>query len=126
MNSSYPTLTPPLSEENRISWLRLLRSRRVGISTFFKLMREHGTAEACLQALPALASASGVSSYTVCPRNTALAEYRAAQAAGATMVCLGEPAYPADLALLPDAPPFLWCIGDTTLFQRPMVALIGA
>ena len=126
MNSSYPTLPPPLSEENRISWLRLLRSRRVGVSTFFKLMREHGTAEACLEALPALASASGVTSYKTCSRTTALAEYRAAQAAGATMVCIGDAAYPSDLAMLSDAPPFLWCIGDATLLQRPMVALIGA
>jgi DNA processing protein len=37
VSSTHP-LPPPTTEEDRLSWLRLLRSHRVGISTFFRLM----------------------------------------------------------------------------------------
>ena len=50
-SSSHPLL-PPTSEDDRLGWLRLLRSHRVGVSTFYRLMAEHGTAEAALAALP--------------------------------------------------------------------------
>ena len=40
--STHP-LTPPLTEEEWSSWLRLLRSRRVGVTTFYRLMNEHGS-----------------------------------------------------------------------------------
>ncbi len=56
--STHP-LTPPLTEEVWLDWLRLLRSRRVGVSTFFRLLKEHGTAGAALDALPKIAAAGG-------------------------------------------------------------------
>lgn len=43
-SSSHPLL-PPKTEDDQLDWLRLLRSRRVGISTFYRLLDEHGTAE---------------------------------------------------------------------------------
>ena len=62
--STHP-LTPPLTEEVWLSWLRLLRSRRVGVSTFFRLMSEYGSAEAALDALPEIAADAGVKDYRV-------------------------------------------------------------
>ncbi|WP_457647710.1 DNA-processing protein DprA [Profundibacter sp.] len=125
--SSHPTtLTPPKGDDDRLAWLRLLRSRRVGVSTFFRLMREHGSALNSLAALPETARAAGVQDYTVCPEGVAVAEMKAAKAVGATMVCYGDAAYPATLTDIPDPPPLLWCIGDTTLMARPMVAMVGA
>ncbi len=124
--SSHPTLTPPTTEENRLLWLRLLRSRRVGISTFFRLMSEHGSAAAALAVLPDIARAAGVPDYQPCPEAVARAEMRAARAAGARMLCYGEADYPTDLADISDAPPILWTIGQRQLLHRPMVALVGA
>ena len=49
--STHPPL-PPTTEDDRVSWLRLLRSRRVGPATFHRLLSEHGTAQAALNALP--------------------------------------------------------------------------
>ena len=57
-SSTHPPL-PPTTEEERFLWLRLLRSRRVGISTFHRLMSEHGTAQNALAALPELAREAG-------------------------------------------------------------------
>ena len=124
--SSHTTLTPPKGDDDRLGWLRLLRSRRVGVSTFFRLMREHGSAQGSLAALPEIARAAGVQEYTVCPEGVAVAEMKAAKAVGATMVCYGDAAYPAALTDIPDPPPLLWCIGDTALLARPMVAMVGA
>ena len=50
--STHPPL-PPTTEDDRLSWLRLLRSRRVGNATFFRLMGEYGSASAALAAAEA-------------------------------------------------------------------------
>ena len=46
--------------------------------------------------------------------------------AGARLVFRGTPDYPQSLTDLSDAPPLLWAIGDLSLMNRPMVALVGA
>ena len=124
--SSHPTLTPPETDEDRVSWLRLLRSRRVGISTFFRLMGEHANATSALAALPEIARAASVSDYSICPEGVAIAEMKAADAIGAKMICYNDANYPADLADIADPPPILWAIGDLGLLSRPMVAMVGA
>ncbi len=123
--STHPPL-PPTTEDDRVLWLRLLRSRRVGPSTFYRLMNEHGSASAALEALPDVAKAAGASDYKICPEGVAFAELKAAKAAGARMICLGEADYPDMLMHISDAPPILWAIGDTSIIHRPMIALVGA
>ena len=120
-----PSLPPP-REDERLDWLRLLRSRRVGVVTFMRLLAEHGSARAALDALPSIARAAGVRDYAACPEGVALAEYRAGLAQGARLVLRGERAYPRLLGDLPDAPPVLWALGDLSLLDRPMLALVGA
>ncbi|MEM7690803.1 MAG: DNA-processing protein DprA [Pseudomonadota bacterium] len=123
--STHP-LTPPLTEEEWLLWLRLLRSRRVGVSTFFRLMHEYGTAEAALEALPHVAKDAGVSGYHPFPLEQAQAEWQRARQSGARAVAINTPTYPDALAQISDPPPFLWCIGNSELMQRPMIALVGA
>ena len=124
---SYPTpFTPPTTEDDRLSWLRLIRSRRVGVATFHRLLDEHGSAQAALLALPEVAKASGVQGYEVCPEGVALAEIKAARRLGAKLICKGDTNYPAALAQIADAPPVLWVLGQPELLLRPMVALVGA
>ncbi|MFZ5961883.1 DNA-processing protein DprA [Thalassococcus sp. BH17M4-6] len=125
-NSSTHPLLPPTSEDDRLDWLRLLRSRRVGVSTFYRLMADHGTARAALAALPEVAAAAGVEGYKICPEGVVLAEWKSARMARARLICRGEAGYPTALADLADAPPMLWAVGDPALLMRPMVALVGA
>ncbi len=122
-----PGFVPPPTrdEADRIARLRLIRSRRVGPATYLRLMGDHGGARAALAALPELARAAGVADYTPCPEPVALAELRAAHRAGARMLCLGDPDYPAALAEIADAPPLLWAKGRIDLLARPMLALVG-
>lgn len=106
--------------------LRLIRSRRVGPVTFHRLLAEHGSAVAALEALPAVAAAAGVSDYRICSEAEAAAELEAGASIGARPLFHGESGYPADLAQIADAPPVLWLQGDARLLQRPLLALVGA
>ena len=123
--STHP-LTPPLTKEGWLEWLRLLRSRRVGPTTFHRLLAEHGSAAAALDALPGVAAKAGVANYAPATTEVAEAEWTAAERAGAVPLAIGSAPYPALLAMLPDAPPFLWAIGDPALLDRPLIALVGA
>ena len=125
ISSTHPPL-PPTTEEDRFAWLRLLRSRRVGVSTFHRLMAEHGTAQNALAALPEVARQAGLETYEICPPGVIEAELKAAKAAKAQLLCLGSADYPSDLATIDDAPPLIWALGDCDLLQRPMIALVGA
>jgi len=125
ISSTHPPL-PPTTEEDRYAWLRLLRSRKVGIATFHRLLDEYGSAQNALAALPEVARSAGVAGYEICPPGVIDAEIKAAKAAHARLLCLGAPDYPAWLAKISDAPPLLWAIGDTTLLARPAIALVGA
>ena len=124
-SSTHPPL-PPTTEDDRFAWLRLLRSRRVGVSTFYRLIGEHGSAQAALQALPEVARAAGVDNYEICPEAVVLKEFKAAKFARAQLICRGEPLYPKAFNDLPDAPPLFWAVGDTRLLSRPSVAIVGA
>ncbi|WP_297771377.1 DNA-processing protein DprA [uncultured Roseovarius sp.] len=123
--STHPPL-PPTTEDDRVSWLRLLRSRRVGPATFHRLISEHGTAQAALDALPDVARAAGVTDYIPCPAGVAEAELRAGHAAGAMMLTYADAKYPKALRDLSDAPPILWVMGDLAVLDRPIVAVVGA
>lgn len=123
--SKHPPL-PPTAEADRLDWLRLLRSRRVGPTTFWRLLAEHGSAAAGLAVLPEVAAGAGVEGYRPCPEGVVHAEMAAGARAGARLVFHGGPGYPPDLMQIDDAPPLLWMIGRDELLTRPAVALVGA
>lgn len=124
--TSTPHLTPPLTTEELTDWLRLLRSRRVGISTFFRLLSDHESAAAALDALPAIAREAGVEDYEPATEDSVERELEAAERAGAHWIAFGSDDYPSLLAQIPDPPPLLAVIGDATLLTRPAIAVIGA
>ncbi|MCZ4353276.1 DNA-processing protein DprA [Roseovarius aestuarii] len=123
--STHPPL-PPTTEDDRVSWLRLLRSRRVGVQTFYRLLAAHGTAQAALAALPDVARAAGMDKYCPCPEATVIAEMKAARMAGAQMLLITDPLYPELLREIADPPPILWMMGDPGVLARPKIAMVGA
>ena len=50
-----------LSNEQRLAWLRLIRSENVGPATFRDLINHFGSAQAALNALPDLSRRGGAS-----------------------------------------------------------------
>ena len=123
--STHP-LTPPLTEEEWLTWLRLLRSRRVGISTFYRLLNDFGDAESAIDALPGIARDAGITDYRAADPGDMKREWDAAHRAGVRAVAIGTPAYPARLSDISDPPPILWTLGDTSPLNRPTLAIVGA
>jgi DNA processing protein len=90
------------------------------------LLRRFGSAGAALDALPRLSNYKGARPVTAMTRREAEVELAALDRLGASLVCWGEPLYPASLAAVEDAPPVLTVLGDAELLQAPMVAVVGA
>jgi DNA processing protein len=55
-----------LNRQQRISWLRLIRSENVGPATFRALVNEFGGAEAAIDALPDLSRRGGRAFIRLC------------------------------------------------------------
>jgi DNA processing protein len=118
-------VSPPSSTADALDRLRLARSHGVGPRTFIKLLTRFDTAAEALGALPAIAAQSRRA--VRIPDITEIeAEIAAAKAAGARLLCLGEPAYPLGLAEIADPPPCLWARGDPAIAARSCVAIVGA
>jgi DNA processing protein len=115
-----------LGDDERIEWLRLIRSDNVGARTFKALLRQFGSAGAALAALPELARRGGAGGVKIASRAEAERELKAARTLGVRLVALSEADYPARLAEIDDAPPLLAARGDLAALSRPMVALVGS
>jgi len=116
-----------LTDTQRLDWLRLIRSDNVGPRTFRTLLKHSGSARAALTALPELARRGGATrGPRICSREDAEKELAEARELGVTLIGLGEPAYPARLREIDDAPPLLAVRGELAALDRPMLAIVGA
>jgi DNA processing protein len=116
-----------LSDEQRIDWLRLIRSDRVGPHTFRSLVNHFGSAHTALERLPDLARRGGAARPgRICSEEDARAELAASKRAGVSLVAPGEAGYPPRLAVLDDAPPLLGVRGARDVLMRPMIAIVGS
>jgi DNA processing protein len=116
-----------LTDEQRMDWLRLIRSENVGPRTFRVLINHCGGAREALKALPELARRGGAARPArVYPRADAERELRTAEKLGATFVALGEPDYPPRLQMIDDAPPLIAVRGKLGALAHAMVAIVGA
>ncbi|HYF52823.1 MAG TPA: DNA-processing protein DprA, partial [Salinarimonas sp.] len=115
-----------LTDEQRVAWLRLIRSESVGPRTFRALVNRFGGAGPALEALPDLARRGGRLLLKVATREEALREIEAAERIGARFVASGEPDYPAVLATVDTAPPLLAIRGEAAVLRKPMAALVGS
>jgi DNA processing protein len=116
-----------LTDEQRIDWLRLIRSQNVGPRTFRALINHYGGARAALDALPALARRGGGSAAPqIFTRAEAEREIEAARKLGAAFIAIGEADYPRRLAAIDDAPPLIAVRGNFAVLAMPLVAIVGS
>jgi DNA processing protein len=116
-----------LSDEQRIDWLRLIRSDNVGPRTFRTLVDHCGSANAALDRLPELARRGGAAGAPrICSRADAEREIKASATIGVSLVALGEPDYPLRLEMIDDAPPLLAVRGRLSALAMSMIAIVGA
>lgn len=129
----------PISQEEAFARIRLLRSANVGPVSFRQLLARFGNALAALEALPDMAAKGGAAKGGAAkggdpnarrghpaPEGLVHAEVAAVRAAGARYLFHDDPAFPALLAEMHNAPPILTVRGDLALLQRPAVAIVGA
>jgi DNA processing protein len=103
-----------LAPAERRARLRLARSTRIGPVTFHEAIAHFGSAQAACVRL------------ATCTDADLDREEERLCGAGGHFLVIGDAAYPAALAALPDAPPVLSAMGDTSLLRRPTLALVGA
>lgn len=114
-----------LSDDQRLAWLRLIRTETIGPVTFRELINHFGSGAAALEAVPEL-SARGGRPVQVFPESAALREVDAIASLSGRFVALGEPDYPPALRALDDAPPLIAVIGDGACLVRPAVGIVGS
>lgn len=116
-----------LTGEQRLDWLRLIRSENVGPRTFRALLDRYGSAGAALEALPELARRGGAAKPgRICPAAEAEREIEATARLGVSLIALPEPGYPPRLRMIDDAPPLLGVRGKAEVLHANMIALVGS
>jgi DNA processing protein len=116
-----------LDGKERRDWLRLARTENVGPVTFAGLMARFGHAGAALEELPRLAARGGsAKKFVLPPESDILQELDNLARAGGRLMASCEPEFPAGLAALDPPPPVISVLGHASLFQRDMVAMVGA
>ena len=99
-----------------IDCLRLINSPRVGAATFYKLIKNYGSAAAALETLK-----------SPCPAAWAEEEAERAEKAGIELVLYTSEAYPQNLKNIDAAPPVLYVRGQTEFLNTPLsLSIVGA
>ncbi len=120
-----PAATPGLSREQRLAWLRLIRSENIGPVTFRALINHFGSAAAAIAAAPQLAERGG-RRIRIAEAAEAERELAAVEAIGAELIALGEAGYPPALRDVETAPPLIAMRGHAASLARPTVAIVGS
>ena len=117
----------PLSDSERLVWLRLTRSENVGPITFMALLDRYGSTAQALDELPALARSGGSKrAIKLCSKSATEREIKALAELGGRFLACREPGYPVPLAALADAPPLIAIRGHGHLLESDIVAMVGA
>ncbi|WP_224788622.1 DNA-processing protein DprA [Pandoraea terrae] len=115
-------------------WLRLTLTPELGAAAVRRLLAAFGvparvfaqSAEVLARVVPAAAARRILAPPT--PATVAQITRTVAWAAqpGCAVLTLADSGYPPALLALPDPPPVLYCLGDTTRLARDMVAIVGS
>lgn len=116
-----------LSEEERLNWLRLIRTDNIGPITFYQLIERFGSAGEALEALPELSRNGGRKKpLSPPPVGKIMAEYKALKKRGGTFITAQDNTYPLALSAIDDAPPVLSVLGNPALLNKQCIAIVGA
>ena len=126
MSAGQEDKTRCLTEEQRLAWLRLIRSENIGPSTFRDLLDHAGSAERALELLPALSRRGGKRSHRLCSEQDAIDELAAHRRFGARLVAQGEADYPPHLQHIDSPPPLLSIKGGPVTANPQTAAIVGA
>lgn len=119
--------TLELSPQQRVDWLRLIRTENVGPATFRKLLNRFGSAEEALYALPQLSQMGGRNAPLNTPSHDKVAdEIAATEKLGGRFIAAGEASYPELLNHISAAPPMIVVAGGENIDWTRTVGIVGA
>jgi len=110
----------------RIARLRLIRTPTIGPVTYRQLLARFGSAERAIEALPDLAARGGGKPPRIAETGAVEREIARVEKLGARYLFIDDMDYPPLLAELDNAPAVVTIKGDTALFARTSVAMVGA
>lgn len=118
---------PEPTDQEKLDWLRLIRTQNIGPITFYKLIENFGSASEALHALPTLSKKGGRKKPLTAPSQSDIEkEFDKLQKLGGNIICSFEDAYPLALGATDDAPPVLSYLGDINTVRPPCLAMVGA
>ena len=119
--------TITLNDQERLNWLRLIRSENVGPATFRDLLARYQTAENALNALPELAKRGGAAArIKICSEADAEREYQACVHFNAQFIAMCEPDYPRYLRMADYCPPLLCVKGSIRTLNKKSIGIVGS
>lgn len=109
-----------MAAENKIlDYIQLINSANIGPVTFYKLLRQYGSAEAALAALPA-----GRRTFS---RSAAQKEFELARRQNIRLLAFDDPEFPENLRAAEDAPPVIYVRGQINCLRQPLsLSIVGA
>jgi len=110
----------------RVARLRLIRTPTIGPVTYRQLIARFGSAERAIEALPDLAARGGGKPPRIADVAMVEREIARVETLGARYLFIDDADYPPLLAELDNAPAVMTIRGDTALFARTSVAMVGA
>jgi len=114
------------SDLQRLDWLRLARTPRVGPVTFNELLQRYPNPSDAIAALPGLARRGGGRIGTIPSVDMGRAELDAVERAGGRMLMACEPAFPRLLRALDPPPPVITVLGSASMLEAPVAAIVGS
>jgi DNA processing protein len=116
-----------LSDEEKIAWLRLIRTENVGPITFYSLLQNFGTAQKAIENLPSLSKKGGrLKDIKIPGKDFAIAEMEILHSLGGDILFSANDDYPISLSSIDDAPPVLSIFGNKKLLNLPSIGMVGA
>ena len=122
--TTIPAQSQQLSDQQRLDWLRLMRSRGIGPVTFRDLINYFGSAGQAIDQLNG--RQFNKRKFQIASKQEALDELEKVERYGAHLVALNEPGYPRWLQSVDGAPPLLYVKGNLALSQQPALAIVGS
>jgi DNA processing protein len=112
--------------DRRLARLRLIRTPTIGPVTYRQLLARFGSADRAIEALPDLAARGGGKAPRIAEAGAINREIAQVEKLGARYLFIDDADYPPLLAELDNAPAVMTIRGDTALFARTSVAMVGA
>ncbi|WP_172618996.1 DNA-processing protein DprA [Candidatus Cytomitobacter indipagum] len=106
-----------LTEEEKIDFLRVIRTKNIGPISFFHLLNTHKTIDKVIKFLE--------TKLEVKSKTYAVEEMRKIRNYGADIICFSEPNYPILLREIRDCPPVICAKGDLGILSREKLFAIA-